>query len=202
MLILKIVLKLLGARKVRKKLISMNSSKYKFDKFYGREISTHLLKVAEFRIRYFKDFPYLYDGSVEYEMSYLTGYADDPRSMLITVTNMNNELIAVSTSVPLVTTTNILDGASELFRSNGLNPSTFFYYGEVIIDHSARKQGLAKSIYLMQDEHALNSGFENIAIATVIRLKGDHRQPEFYQSSDLVWKKMNFQKTNLIFNYK
>ena len=41
--------------------------------------------VAALRIAVFRDWPYLYDGTVEYERSYLESYRNSPAAVLVPV---------------------------------------------------------------------------------------------------------------------
>lgn len=56
-------------------------------KEFARE---HLLEIAALRIKVFKDFPYIYDGSVEYEVKYLDRYFKAPNGTFILAIDENN----------------------------------------------------------------------------------------------------------------
>lgn len=43
----------------------------------------HILEIAALRINVFKDFPYIYDGSVDYEVKYLDLYFKAPNRTFI-----------------------------------------------------------------------------------------------------------------------
>ena len=54
----------------------------RFQSFIGSKIASVFEPLAQLRIAVFRDFPYLYDGSLNYEMQYLQTYAGSPRSLL------------------------------------------------------------------------------------------------------------------------
>lgn len=172
-----------------------------YQSYCGREIGEHVHEVAKFRIRYFRDFPYLYEGNLEYEKKYLEAYSLDERSILIKVTDNKDRLLAVSTALPLLTPSNILDRASLMFSEIGLEPTEIFYYGEIILDYTLRGKGIARNIYNLQDQFAKKHGYTKIAIATVVRNEDDPRQPDGYVSSDPVWKNFGFEKTSIEFDF-
>lgn len=174
---------------------------FAWEQLSGSNIHKYLTEVATFRIKYFRDFPYFYDGNLDYEMNYLKGYTEDEKSILIIIRNSKNDIIAVSTGVPLITTSDILSKAETVFSQSGLNPKDFYYYGEVILDYSVRSKGLTRLIYNEQELHARKFGFSSITIATVIRDPTDPRNVDRVASSDLVWKKLGFTQTNIEFNY-
>ena len=49
----------------------------------GAALEAALDDVARLRIAVFRDWPYLYDGSLEYEREYLTTYRDSPGALLV-----------------------------------------------------------------------------------------------------------------------
>ena len=52
---------------------------------HGRDIEPHIDEVARLRIAVFRDFPYLYDGTVEYEADYLSTYVRSADSLCVLV---------------------------------------------------------------------------------------------------------------------
>ena len=49
----------------------------------GDDIRRHLDAVAALRIDVFRDWPYLYDGSLDYERRYLRPYVDSPGAVVV-----------------------------------------------------------------------------------------------------------------------
>ena len=66
----------------------------------GAEITPHVDALAALRIRVFRDFPYLYDGDVDYERDYLATYERSPRSLAFLVHD-GDALIGATTALPL-----------------------------------------------------------------------------------------------------
>lgn len=64
----------------------------------------HILEIAALRIKVFKDFPYIYDGSVEYEVKYLDRYFKAPNGTFILAIDENagNKIVGVATALPLI----------------------------------------------------------------------------------------------------
>ena len=173
----------------------------KIEVYTGKAISEHISEVAEFRIRYFHDFPYLYAGNLEYESEYLAGYAKDPASILVKIRDEGGKLLGVSTGLPLATDADILEGAVEMFTGAGLVPKDYYYYGEIILDYSIRRRGFSRRVYSLQDAFAQARGFSKVAIATVVRDAGDPRRPADMADADIVWKGLGFAKTGIEFEY-
>lgn len=176
-------------------------AEFEFRALVGSEILNYVEEIASFRIRYFKDFPYLYSGNLAYEAAYLKGYSNDERSLLILVTNQDGNLVGVSTSLPLSTNSSILDGTGELFKRCGFNPAEYFYYGEIILDYSIRGKGLSRQILEIQDRYSISRGFTKVTLATVVRESSDVRMPDMYSSTDEIWTKLGYELTQIKFEY-
>ena len=66
----------------------------------GADLEAQLDAVAGLRITVFRDWPYLYDGSLEYERDYLQTYRDAPQALLVGAFD-GDRLIGASTSTPM-----------------------------------------------------------------------------------------------------
>ncbi|WP_430403031.1 hypothetical protein [Fluviicola sp.] len=59
----------------------------------GAEIDELIPQLGQLRIAVFHDFPYLYEGSLEYEQDYLYGYTQNPLSIAFGVFDGQNLLV-------------------------------------------------------------------------------------------------------------
>ena len=91
---------------------------------FGLGIAPYVAEVAAFRLRGFRAFPYLYEGSRADEEAYLRGYLHEPRAMLIRVQD-GETTVAVATATPLASSCDIVADAPELFRRAGRDPSSW-----------------------------------------------------------------------------
>ncbi len=66
----------------------------------GADLEAALDGVAQLRITVFRDWPYLYDGSLEYERAYLQTYRDSPGALLVGAF-AGDRLVGASTSTPM-----------------------------------------------------------------------------------------------------
>ena len=62
---------------------------FHFHAFTGRSLEPWLEALGELRIRVFREYPYLYDGTLEYEREYLRRYLDARDSLVVIVTGEN-----------------------------------------------------------------------------------------------------------------
>lgn len=57
--------------------------------------------MASLWINIFKDFPYIYDGSVDYEVKYLGRYLQAKNAQFVVAINPQNQLVRLATCLPL-----------------------------------------------------------------------------------------------------
>ncbi len=119
----------------------------------GKDINRHLPEVASLRLRVFKEYPYLYEGSLKDEHDYLSQYVK-PESFLAAAFS-NNELIGAATGIPLAIAADV---TQQPFIDNNLKVNQWFYIGEVILAPQWRNRGLG-SLFLraLEDSVQLSS---------------------------------------------
>ncbi|NCN27580.1 hypothetical protein GW915_08395 [bacterium] len=75
---------------------NLYSKRMEIKTLHGSEISPYLKDIARLRIQVFRDFPYLYEGSFEYEEKYLDRYAQGKGSLIAIVLDKNKVVGATS----------------------------------------------------------------------------------------------------------
>ncbi len=68
--------------------------------FKSEEIKTIFEDLANLRITVFRDYPYLYEGTLEYEKEYLQTYVRSEKSFLFTVF-AGDKMVGATTCIPL-----------------------------------------------------------------------------------------------------
>ncbi|MDY6799236.1 MAG: hypothetical protein SVX28_11015 [Pseudomonadota bacterium] len=66
----------------------------------GKALEPWLERVAELRIRVFRDFPYLYDGSRAYETEYLKTYINSEMAICV-LAQEGDQVVGASTGLAL-----------------------------------------------------------------------------------------------------
>ena len=68
--------------------------------FHGRALEPHLDALGRLRIAVFREYPYLYEGSLEYERDYLKTYCKTDRSLVVLVFD-GGEVVGATTCLPM-----------------------------------------------------------------------------------------------------
>ena len=149
----------------------------KFIQVQFHEIKKHINFIAELRISAFKDFPYLYDGTIEYEEKYLKRYCESKNSVAILVQD-NNKIVGVITGCPLKDEDIEFQSA---FTNQGMNINDFFYIGECILTAEYQGRGLFRQLLSKLHKHAKNNSIAKRMVGCVVMRDQNHpRRPANY----------------------
>lgn len=155
----------------------------------GGGIAPHIEAVAGLRIRVFRDWPYLYDGSVEYERDYLAHYRASPHSVFVLVFDESGEVVGCSTGLPLA------DAHEEFrapFRAAGFAPERVFYFGESVLDPAWRGRGIGHAFFDKREAHARKLGQDITTFCAVVRPDDHPLRPADYRPLDPFWTRRGY----------
>ena len=95
----------------------------------GEEMKAVLPDLARLRIIVFRDWPYLYDGTLEYEQEYLAKLAAAKGAVCV-VARDGTEIVGASTAAPMI---EHADEFAEPFERAGYDLKDIFYCGESVL---------------------------------------------------------------------
>ncbi|TKT80438.1 GNAT family N-acetyltransferase [Aquamicrobium sp. LC103] len=145
--------------------------------------------LARLRIEVFRDFPYLYDGDIDYERRYLATYMEAPGAVVVGALDGSGRLVGVATASPLAEHFEEFAGP---FAAYGLEAKDFFYFGESVLLKEYRGQGIGVRFFEERERAALEAGFANCVFSAVLR-PGDHPlRPAGYVPLDDFWAKRGY----------
>lgn len=147
--------------------------------------------LAALRITVFRDFPYLYEGTVAYEKTYLETYARAGRSFLFAVYD-GDRMVGATTALPLTDETG---DVQQPFRDAGYDLDTIFYFGESLLLPAYRGLGLGHRFFDEREAHARQFGQYTLTCFCAVQRPGDHRlRPADYQPLDAFWTKRGYRR--------
>lgn len=155
----------------------------------GGAINAFLPELARLRIRVFRDYPYLYEGSADYEEKYLQAYANVPDSVMVLARD-GEAVVGASSGLPLsAETPNVI----EPFTARGYDPTRIFYYGESVLLPEYRGLGLGKRFFAEREAHVRELGWFDIVCFCAVERPVDHpRRPLDYRPLDDLWNRQGF----------
>lgn len=145
--------------------------------------------LARLRIEVFRDYPYLYDGTLEYEQRYLRKFAQAEGAVMIAAID-DQEVVGVATGAPLATEH---PEFIQPFQLQGFKPSKVFYFAESVLLKSYRGRGIGHEFFNWREAHArVIGGFDITAFCAVVREDGHPSRPENYRSLEPFWRSRGY----------
>lgn len=135
----------------------------------GPALAAALEDVAKLRITVFRDWPYLYDGDVEYERRYLAEYATTPSAVLVGAFD-GARLVGAATGMMLLDADASFAGP---FAAQPFDPKAVFYCAESVLLPDYRGQGVGHRFFDLREDHARGLGATHAAFCAVQR-PADH----------------------------
>lgn len=154
----------------------------------GTQIDPVIDGLAELRIRVFRDWPYLYDGDLEYERSYLRVYRDNPRAVVVAAFD-GDTLVGAATGLPLADADPEFKAA---FSGSPHDVSRIFYCAESVLLPEFRGQRAGHRFFDLREGHARDQGFGISAFCSVVRPDDHPARPASYTPLDSFWRKRGY----------
>lgn len=152
----------------------------RYEKLTGPALKAVIPDLAALRIAVFRDWPYLYEGSREYEETYLARYAENPRAIVIGAYD-GVRLVGASTATPLASE---IEEFRAPFEKHGYDVSRVFYFGESILLPDYRGQGAGHVFFDEREAQARAAGgIAYTAFCAVRRAGDDPRKPSDYRAA-------------------
>lgn len=157
----------------------------------GAELAPWVPDLARLRIAVFRDFPYLYDGTVEYEENYLKTYIESAESVVVLALD-GDKVVGASTGLPMADET---PEFQKPFLENGYDPQKIFYCGESVLLKEYRGKGIYKQFFTGREGQARKLGrFDWCTFCGVQRPVDHPLRPADYVPLDAIWNKFGYVK--------
>ncbi len=162
-------------------------------KTFTESIDSHILTgLAKLRIQVFRDYPYLYDGSMDYEMQYLQTHINAPHSIVVVAFD-GDQIVGASTALPMAAET---ENIKLPWIEKGYDVEKIFYFGESVLLKEYRAQGIGVAFFEHREKWAKACGqFELTTFCGVVRPEAHPLRPDNFVPLDAFWSKRGFTKT-------
>jgi GNAT superfamily N-acetyltransferase len=167
-----------------------------YREFVGREIAQVVDDLARLRIAVFRDWPYLYEGDLDYERRYLSDYARG--DSILVAAQSGDRMVGASTGMPLA---DHADDFRAAFEGTGIDFNDVFYCAESIMIPEFRGQGAGHEFFDRREAHARRLGFSRVAFCGVVRPPDHPARPEGYRPLDSFWRSRGYQKLDGVVAY-
>lgn len=155
----------------------------------GSALVQGLPALARLRIEVFRSFPYLYDGTLAYETTYLQTFAEADGAVIVAAWE-EGEIVGCATAAPMAA----VDPAfAAPFRARGMDVSGIFYCGESVLRAPYRGRGLGHAFFDKREAQARAlGGFTMSTFCAVVRPSDHPLRPRDYAPLDAFWAKRGY----------
>lgn len=154
----------------------------------GEALRAALDDVARLRITVFRAWPYLYDGSLDYERDYLQVYKDSDKTVLVGAFD-GDRLVGAATGTPM---TDHAEDFASAFDGSGYDLADIFYCAESVLLPEYRGQGAGHRFFDLREQHARSLGARYTAFCSVQRPADHPMRPADYAPLDPFWHKRGY----------
>ncbi len=157
----------------------------------GEALNQFIPQLASLRIQVFRDFPYLYDGDLQYEARYLQTYIQAPDSVIVLAFD-GDKVVGASTGIPLKYET---DEVKAPFINAGIDVDSVFYCGESVLLSQYRGKGAGVAFFDHREAHARElGGYQYSCFCGVQRAEDHPHRPADFKPLDTFWRKRGYEK--------
>ncbi|MGV6873529.1 GNAT family N-acetyltransferase [Pseudochelatococcus sp. B33] len=155
----------------------------------GEAAAPYIDDLARLRITVFRAFPYLYEGTEDYERRYLATYARSVESLFVLALD-GETVVGASTGIPMGEETEAFKAP---FLDGGWNPERIFYFGESVLLSAYRGRGIGVRFFEEREAHARRLGRFDYCCFCAVERPADHPlRPAGYEPLDAFWNRRGY----------
>lgn len=154
----------------------------------GAALEDSLEDLAGLRIAVFREWPYLYDGTLDYEWDYLSIYVKVKTAIVVAAFD-GARMVGAATGAPLLDHS---DGFGSGFDEPPVPLEQIFYCAESVLLPAYRGQGLGHRFFDAREDHARALGATYTTFCAVIRPSDHPLRPSEARDLGPFWRKRGY----------
>ncbi|HEV2601172.1 MAG TPA: hypothetical protein VGT41_02640 [Candidatus Babeliales bacterium] len=169
---------------------------YVFKLLTGQNLQTITSFMAQQRVEAFREYPYLYEGTVAEDTEYVQWLVGLQHSA-VAASYLDGEPVGFVSGIAFVDNEQEFKGSCALFEENGLDPKDFYYVPEAIVAAAHRNKSLFTRLHSLLEEHVKSLGYK--ASCLVLESHEQHPlKPVDYKGPDEAFIKTGYSKTRML----
>lgn len=153
------------------------------------QVSSCIEEIARLRINIFKEYPYLYDGDLNYEADYLKKFVHTPDSIVVILKD-NEHVVGAMTGLPLKYED---ESIQRPWLEQSEDIEKVYYFSEILIYPEYRGKGFGQKIFDLAEKTVIGFNTYTIfSLATVIRPEDHPEKPGDYKELYAFWSKNGY----------
>jgi GNAT superfamily N-acetyltransferase len=158
------------------------------ERLRGPQITPWLNNLADLRMRVFREFPYLYQGTREAEARYLAHYAGCEESTLV-LARRGDLVVGASTAMPLYAESGVFRAP---FEAELLPVSDYYYLAESVVLPEYRGLGLGHRFFDEREAAANELNYPKTTFCAVMRSTTHPARPKHARELGRFWHKRGY----------
>ncbi|MEZ5955177.1 MAG: GNAT family N-acetyltransferase [Hyphomonas sp.] len=157
----------------------------------GPDLEAALPALARLRIEVFRAFPYLYEGSLDYEETYLRKFAKARDAFIVVAEDDTGTIVGCATG------SGMDDQHGEFalpLKTAGHDLASTFYFGESVLLPGYRGHGIGHAFFDAREAHAIAHGYKRACFCAVERPSDHPERPAGYSPLDRFWNARGYRK--------
>lgn len=150
----------------------------------GEAFQAVIPELARLRMTVFRAFPYLYEGTANYEEHYLRTYAQAP-GIFAAIVRGGGRVVGASTALPLMHETPEVQ--APFVQNAEFNVQDILYLGESVLLPEYRGRGVGHQFFDLREGHARALGLSTTTFCAVQRPTQHPQRPADYQALNAFW---------------
>ncbi|SON56972.1 hypothetical protein HDIA_3431 [Hartmannibacter diazotrophicus] len=154
----------------------------------GAAIGSAIEALARLRIEVFRAYPYLYEGTLDYERRYMEEFAASEGAVLVTAYD-GERIVGASTASPMRAQK---DEFRAPFEVRGFDIDRLFYFGESVLLPQYRGLRIGHAFFDHREAQARAEGATHATFCSVVRPPDHPARPADYRPHDVFWTKRRY----------
>ncbi|TVQ97880.1 MAG: N-acetyltransferase [Deltaproteobacteria bacterium] len=166
-------------------------SEYELVTAEGEALLRWIDVIASLRVHVFREYPYLYDGDMEYEKRYLRTYAEAKHALFV-LARVDGRVVGASSAIAMEEET---PEVREPFLDAGLDPQSIVYFGESLLMKDFRGHGIGVRFFEEREKWARTLGGRTLTAFCVVERPDDHPlRPPSHQPLNGFWRRRGYEE--------
>lgn len=159
----------------------------------GDDLRRALPDLARLRIAVFREWPYLYEGTLAYEQDYMAKFGAAQGAVIVAARD-GATVVGAATATPMLGHS---DAFAAPFRAHGHDVARIFYFGESVLLKAYRGRGIGHKFFDHREAHARSFGtYTHATFCSVVRPDDHPLKPADAQTHDAFWTKRGYAKAD------
>ena len=157
--------------------------------FRGNDFAPYLKRLSQMRMTHYRGYPYLYEGSDDYEHEYIADFPNNQHSIMVGAFE-SGELEGFVLGTPLEGDSPILASISDKVHRR----ATTYYIADIILNSGLRAQRISETLMNTIEREIISLGYKQICFLTVFRPENHPTRPPGYVESRALWERFGYVK--------